>query len=74
MRWARCKRTVNRFIVSHALARNNCALKATTTVLKPISTAPTAGLKTIPQGYKIPAAKGSAMALYQHYTENRLTL
>src|SRR5690625_5568146 len=45
-------------------AFNNFALIATIIVLKLIKTAPTAGLKIIPIGAKIPAANGIAKILY----------
>src|SRR5690625_1956749 len=45
-------------------ALNNFALIATIIVLKLIKTAPTAGLKIIPIGAKIPAANGMAKMLY----------
>lgn len=43
--------------------RRSCALTATTTVLSDIKSAPKAGESRMPQGARIPAAKGRAMTL-----------
>ena len=43
--------------------RRSCALIATTIVLSDISTAPTAGVSTMPHGASTPAARGIATML-----------
>ena len=49
---------------SHSLARrSSCALIATMIVLSDMSTAPTAGERTIPHGARTPAASGMATML-----------
>lgn len=56
------KQLTDLFVMTHAL--NNLALIATIMVLKLMKTAPIAGLITIPQGAKTPAANGIAKMLY----------
>jgi len=55
-RWT-CRRPHN------ATRRSSCAFSATTTVLKDMRIAPTAGFNTMPQGASTPAASGIAAML-----------
>ncbi len=48
----------------HLSILRNFAFMATITVLSDISTAPSAGLRSILKGYRTPAARGIATTLY----------
>src|SRR4030043_933066 len=54
----------NPSLLTYLTTFKNLEFIATIIVLSDIKTAPTAGLRRIPRGNKIPAARGIAMTLY----------